>query len=94
MSKLKLVIVGQATCTPCVILKKQILSRIEEFKVADCDFEYISLNDLDDKDAFIQAHRLTSTPSVWYVKDGHKLKEHAGYVDVDTLVEWAVECNE
>lgn len=84
---MKLTIVGQAKCNPCTIMKNQILDRIDELTAIGAEFEYISLDELQDKDTFIQAHKLSSTPTTWISKDGEKVKEFTGYIDITTLFE-------
>ena len=84
---LKLVVVGQTKCPPCNVLKNQIAERIEEFQELDVDYLYVNLDGLEDKDTFIQKHKLKSTPAIWFEINGIKLKEFNGYTDVDTLLE-------
>lgn len=84
---MKLTIIGQTKCAPCTTMKNQILDRMDELTEIGATFEYINLDTLEDKDTFIQAHKLSSTPTVWISKDGEKVKEITGYIDIDTLFE-------
>jgi len=81
----RLYVIGNPGCRPCVQMKNEIGERIEELHKLECDFIYVSLNELEDKDSFIQAHKLTSTPTVWIEKDGQKLVQFEGYKKVDDL---------
>jgi len=91
---IRVIEVGQEKCIPCKVLKNQIQDRIEELEELRAEFEYISLDELVDKDTFIQANRLSSTPTIWIQKDGKTVKEIAGYMDVDSIFEFVREVNE
>ena len=84
---MKLTIIGQAKCAPCQIIKNQVLDRIDELTAIGARFEYINLDILEDKDTFIHAHKLSSTPTIWISKDGETVKELTGFINVDTLFE-------
>ena len=84
---LKLVVVGSTKCMPCKVLNGQIAKRIQEFHELDCDYLYVNLDGLEDKDTFIAKHKLMSTPTIWVEKDGNKVFEHNGYTDLDSLIE-------
>jgi len=68
-------------------MKNQIMDRIDELEALGASFEYISLNELEDKDTFIQKHGLTSTPTILFENDGKITLKLDGYIDIDTLFE-------
>lgn len=88
---MKLVLISQQNCSPCQIMKNQILDRIEELNALGCEFEYVELNSLPDKDTFVQKFQLTATPTSWVEVDGFMSEKFTGYVDIDTLFEFVSE---
>lgn len=94
MIKSKLVLISQEKCVPCKVLKNQIEYRMDELEELNAEFQYISLDELEDKDTFIQAHKLTATPTTWIINaKGETIKNHPGYIDVDTIMDWLEEVN-
>ena len=89
---MKLVLVGQTSCRPCTVMKNQILDRIDELEEIGATFEYINLDGLEDKDAFIAKYKLTATPTSWVEVDGFISEAFSGYVDIDTLFNFVEEC--
>ena len=77
---------------PCTVMKNQILDRIEELEALGASFEYINLNELEDKDTFIQKYKLTATPTTWVEVDGFITEGYSGYVDIDSLFQLVEEC--
>ena len=94
MTNLKLVLVSQTKCGPCAVMKNQVLSRMDELTEIGAEFEYINLDGLEDKDTFIEKHKLSSTPTTWVQKDGQTVKEFTGYIDIDTLFAWVIDIKE
>ena len=92
---MKLTIVGQTTCRPCTIMKNQVLARIDELTEIGAEFEYVDLNELENKDEFIQENKLQSTPTIWIEKHYDwgidRFREITGYIDIDSLFEFVEE---
>ena len=82
-----LYVIGNPGCRPCVEIKNELASRLGELEELKTDFIYVTLNELEDKDSFIQKHGLTATPTIWVEQEGKKVFEHSGFIDVDTLLE-------
>lgn len=88
---MKLIIVGNPTCRPCVVMKNQIMDRINEVEKIGASFFYVSLNDLEDKDTFIAANDIMCTPTILIKKERETVWRHEGYIDVDTLFDTLIE---
>ena len=84
---MNLILIGSTKCAPCAIMKNQISSEMEFLDKNNVTFDYINLDELEDKDMFIQANGITCTPTTWIMKDGLIEKEFSGYIGVDELIE-------
>lgn len=89
---MKLVVIGKPSCKACTVMKNQILDRIDELEKIGASFEYINLDEREDKDAFIENFKLTSLPTSWVDVEGFISQSFSGYVDIDTLFEFVEEC--
>ena len=94
MNGLKLVIIGQSNCTPCKAMKNQVIARINELERMETSFSYIDLDELKDREEFIEQNNLMCTPTTWIQKAGETVKEFTGYVDIDSLFETILEAKE
>lgn len=84
---MKLQVIGRTGCDACVRMKNEINDRIDEMQAINVEFEYINLNDLDDKDTFIQKHSLSAAPTTLIVESEQEIKRMTGYVPFDALIE-------
>ena len=89
---MKLVLIGKPSCKGCTVMKNQILDRIDELEELGASFEYINLDEREDKETFIEKFKLTALPTSWVEKDGFISESFSGYIDIDSLFNFVEEC--
>lgn len=86
---LKLVLVSQNSCFPCKALKMIIEQpeNQEYIKNSELEFDYINLDDLEDRESFVEEYKVTATPFTMVKTKNQVLARKAGKQNFQEIME-------